>query len=236
MKKEAKESTGSKKVMAYININKRVTELTKMEFLEELKPDLNTVNIHGRRDYKITMKGLEQLIPRLLEHPEEIENIIRYMGKFGLDKEKFLDSLFYRLLATVSTLQEYMKRYSFEITIAKDGSELEQKKSGLKEILLRMENEKLRANTEKIHNSLLEISEARKRIDKFDMTIEELSKYYGNCETCAKFSLEFPNYIVSHPDGKSNFKEPRYKNEKLFLGQLKKFLDHYDEKHMNKVR
>jgi len=88
MKKEAKERTDGKKVMAYININKRVTELAKMELLEELKPDSHTVNIHGRKDYKLTMKGLEGLIPYVQTHPGEVKNIVNYMDKFGIDKNR----------------------------------------------------------------------------------------------------------------------------------------------------
>jgi hypothetical protein len=75
--------------LAYININKRVRKLAKGEYLEQLKPvkDLYTLNIHGRKDYKITMKGMRQLIPYIMNRENSAEKVVEYMDKVGLDKE-----------------------------------------------------------------------------------------------------------------------------------------------------
>lgn len=45
--------------------------------------------MHVRRDYKVTMKGLKQLLPHHLEHPKDIHDIDVYMDKIKLDKRPF---------------------------------------------------------------------------------------------------------------------------------------------------
>jgi len=107
MKKEAKERANGKKVMAYININKRVTELARMGLLEELKPDEHAVNIHGRKDYKVTMKGMEQLVPYFLEHPEAIRDLTDYLNKVGLDKYQFAILLKEKYASATEALNVY---------------------------------------------------------------------------------------------------------------------------------
>lgn len=84
----AKERNLERKVMTYRNNNKRVIKLAQLGLIEEIKPDVHTVNIHGRKDYKVTMKGMEQLIPYILTHPEVNEFIHEYMEKTGLNKQK----------------------------------------------------------------------------------------------------------------------------------------------------
>ena len=74
---------------AYKNINQRLTRLARIGLLEgEVKFDVPG-STRGRRDYKVTMEGLERLIPYLIEHPEEIQTVIAYMEKIGLDKNLF---------------------------------------------------------------------------------------------------------------------------------------------------
>jgi hypothetical protein len=95
--------------MAYNNVNKRIVNLANVGLLEEVKIG---ESIHGRKDYKVNMNGLELLIPEILTHPKEIENIVRYMDKFGLDKDIF-ESLLLEKYASVTKLvneYEYLKQ------------------------------------------------------------------------------------------------------------------------------
>lgn len=73
-----------KKVMSYMNLNKKVTELSRMGLLEEIKPDLSTINTSGRfrRDYKVTVKGLEQLIFSTIIHKEDVKTIAYYLDRY----------------------------------------------------------------------------------------------------------------------------------------------------------
>ena len=90
MKKEAKDGkrdASSRKVMTYRNTNKRVIRLAKLELLEEIKPDSNTVNIHGRKDYKVTTKGLKHLIPNIMT-AEDARTITAYVDRFFKTVEK----------------------------------------------------------------------------------------------------------------------------------------------------
>jgi hypothetical protein len=104
MKKEAKEGqrNAEKKVMTYININKRITELAKMGLLEEIKPDMHTVNIHGRKDYKVTVKFAERFLDMAASMIKSVDEYLRY-GK--------LDPL--SLTNTDSIIQ--LKRRMFEL-------------------------------------------------------------------------------------------------------------------------
>jgi hypothetical protein len=92
--------------MAYININKRIRRLTKAGLLEETKIG---ESIHGRKDYKITMKGIEKLTPYILTHPEEVQNIIQYMDKFGQDKTAFGELLVFRIGFMLGVANVYLK-------------------------------------------------------------------------------------------------------------------------------
>jgi hypothetical protein len=108
MKKEAKEGKNpDKKVMTYININKRITELTKMELLEIIRPDAYVVNIHGRKDYKVTEKGLPHLIPHMIVHPDDIKDIVGYMKKTKLDEREFTKQVYDRTNMTIYAFNLY---------------------------------------------------------------------------------------------------------------------------------
>lgn len=89
MKKEAKDGNSNRKVMTYRNINKRVLRLAKVGLLEEIKADSHTVNIHGRKDYKVSMTGLSCLMPHIMTQSGDANSIILYMERFGLDKRAF---------------------------------------------------------------------------------------------------------------------------------------------------
>lgn len=71
------------------SVNKRVRKLAKTGFLEQLKPvnDLYTLNTHGRKDYKITMQGMKQLIQYVINRPLTSGKIIEYIEKTGLNME-----------------------------------------------------------------------------------------------------------------------------------------------------
>lgn len=73
---------------SYKNIGKRFVRLAKHGLLEEIKLE-GVENLHGRKDYKLTTKGLERLLPYLIEHPEEIQTVIAYIEKFALNKNVF---------------------------------------------------------------------------------------------------------------------------------------------------
>jgi hypothetical protein len=90
-------------VMAYKNIGRRVLILHKHGYLEEIKLE-NVENLHGRKDYKVTMKGMEKLIPYIMTHPEDVTNINEYVMKFGLDKRRLLELLIDKYHSGLDTL------------------------------------------------------------------------------------------------------------------------------------
>lgn len=110
MKKKAKEKASDKRVMAYININKRITELANMGLLEEIKPNVHTVNIHGRKDYKVTLKGLGRLMLQpILSPAEDVEVITTYMDRVGLDKRVFVNRLIDEIDSNLDFTNQYLQ-------------------------------------------------------------------------------------------------------------------------------
>lgn len=89
MKKEIKDEKRDayRKVMTYRNINKRVIKHAKLGLIEEIKPDAHTINIHGRKDYKVTTKGLKHLIPNIMT-AEDARTITTYVDRFFKPDEK----------------------------------------------------------------------------------------------------------------------------------------------------
>jgi DNA-binding PadR family transcriptional regulator len=79
-------------VIAYKNVGRRILLLHKQGFIDEIKLESDTVP--WRKDYKLTMKGLEQLIPYIQTHFEQLKTIVDYMEKFNLDIEAFSHLLF----------------------------------------------------------------------------------------------------------------------------------------------
>jgi hypothetical protein len=97
---------------SYKNIGKRFVRLAQNNIIEEVK--LETVeNLHGRKDYKVTVKGLEQLIPYLVSRPEEVQNIVQYMDKFSLDKKRLWNLLVSRLISITEIINDYAKYSKF---------------------------------------------------------------------------------------------------------------------------
>ena len=142
---------------SYKNIGKRFVRLAKHVILEEIKLE-GVENLHGRKDYRLTAKGLEYLLPYVLMHPEEVQNMVRYMDKFEIDKEGFGEALLRTLLVIAETIGEYQKvtnipydRHElaklvnqFYDIIVKSGSELSNEifKRDVKEILGILERDK----------------------------------------------------------------------------------------------
>jgi hypothetical protein len=91
MTAEAKRKSKPDKVIAYKNIHQRALNLLKHGYLEEIKFDL--INMHGRRDYKLTLKGMKQLVPHLKQHPDNVKHLIEYMDKIKFRKELFINVL-----------------------------------------------------------------------------------------------------------------------------------------------
>jgi hypothetical protein len=74
------------KGMAYINIKKRVLRLAEAGLLERaasLTGANNNASVRDRKDYKVTRKGLEQLVSHVILHPEDVKDITEYNPTFG---------------------------------------------------------------------------------------------------------------------------------------------------------
>lgn len=105
LKKEAEEK--SIRSMTYKNTNRRILLLVQVGVIEEIKYTERVP--HGRIDYKLTVKGLEYLLPYILMHPEEVRSMVSYMNKFSIDKKGFGEVLLKRLLVIAETIIEYQK-------------------------------------------------------------------------------------------------------------------------------
>lgn len=98
-----------KKVMTYRNNNKRVINLAQLGLIEEMRPDAYTVNIHGRKDYKLTEKGLLCLWDHIITHPEDIKDIVEYVKKTKLDDRELTKLLNDRVVSTIYSVNLYRK-------------------------------------------------------------------------------------------------------------------------------
>lgn len=175
LKQESKLSGQGKEIIAYKNVNVRLTKLVKLEYITEIAPHAYTQ--HGRRDYKVTMKSFELLLPYIMTHPEEVQNIIQYMDKFGLDKEVFAELLTNRVNSTVETLDKYLK-VSFVPINKKTLRELEENIKELKESV------GLSAGVNRMHekdHKLLDEAEASHM--KGTDEIEEMSEFSDGVKT-----------------------------------------------------
>ena len=90
MKDEAKVKPDAK-VLAYKNIYQRTIELAKSGYIEEIS--IEGRNMHSRRDYKVTGKGIGQLLLHTELYVKDIETILLYMAKINLDIKYFLQPL-----------------------------------------------------------------------------------------------------------------------------------------------
>lgn len=142
--------------ISYKNVGKRVVKLAEHTLLEEIKLE-GVENLHGRKDYRLTTKGLKQFIPYLLEYPEKTGYVMEYIDKFRLDRNEFLDLLYFRMVATMVLLSRYIKR---DFWVKEDGIE-----KTPKEIMLETENKKLREEIGKINDHILKMSEINKEMN-----------------------------------------------------------------------
>ena len=108
MKKAAKEQGQERKVMTYRNNNKRVIKLADLGLIKEIKPDVHNINIHGRKDYKVTTKGLKHLAYGVT-HPDDVKLVYEYMDRFGLNKQAFGDPLVNRTASMIKSADRYLK-------------------------------------------------------------------------------------------------------------------------------
>ena len=129
MKKEARDGKRdiNRKVMTYRNINKRVIRLAKLGLLEEIKPDVHTVNIHGRKDYEVSKTGISYLMPHIMTHPGDANAIIMYMERVGLDKRAFGDLIISQVASRIDSASHHLEslksiytvnRYLFDFAIS----------------------------------------------------------------------------------------------------------------------
>jgi hypothetical protein len=91
--------------MAYNNVNKRILNLAEEGLIEEAKI---SESIHGRKDFKLTIKGLEHLMPHIITHPEDAKMIIEYMDRFELNKQVFSDMLVSEVASMVNSANQYL--------------------------------------------------------------------------------------------------------------------------------
>lgn len=124
MEQESKKDKNSKKALAYVNIHKRTINLSKLGFIEEIKSDL--INMHSRRDYKVTLKGIEQLLPYFLVYPDEMKNMVQYMNKFKLDKKAFGNMLSNRVKSMLESMNLYIGSTTYLESLPIDTIQIEQ--------------------------------------------------------------------------------------------------------------
>lgn len=113
------EEEDKKSVMTYKNINKRVIRLSRRRLIEEIRPNPNTVNLHGRKDYKLTQKGALCLQDHIIAHPEDIRDIVGYLIKNQMDMQEFTKLMNDRVSSTIMSVNLWRK------TIGMDSFQLE---------------------------------------------------------------------------------------------------------------
>lgn len=117
MNKILKERAGTNEnqwTMAYKNIIERLTSLVKAGLIEETKESNLNPNTHGRKDYKVTMKGMELLIYNITTRNEEnksipIQTIVEYVVRFGMDKAAFEKLLLDRYDNTIRFINFFLR-------------------------------------------------------------------------------------------------------------------------------
>ena len=116
MQKESRINHNSMKVLAYKNIHQHAINLAKEGYLEDVKLEAGA-NVHGRRDYKVTMQGMMQLIIHCIEYPTDIKSLVTYMEQIKLDKQPFTDILVDTLGSLSYAVNLYLKDIEDNLTI-----------------------------------------------------------------------------------------------------------------------
>jgi hypothetical protein len=85
--KRVKESIFTSEGMVYKNVNRRILILWKSGYIEEIK--YLGRSPHGRIEYGLTVKGLRQLIPFVLDYPgvEDVQGIIDYINRSDISRK-----------------------------------------------------------------------------------------------------------------------------------------------------
>jgi len=94
--------------MVYKNINRRILILAREDYIEEVPYTTRTK--HGRVDYRLTMMGFRSLIPHFLNHTNEIQGLVKYIDKFGLDKIRVAAILIDEHVKSIEALNEFQKQ------------------------------------------------------------------------------------------------------------------------------
>jgi hypothetical protein len=95
--------------LAYVNIKKRIKRMVEMGILQRVDPAMNTTGIRGRKEYKLTEKAMEPLIPYLLSQSEDLEPISKYIYKSGLDRKVFENILNHRIFNILVSGNSYYR-------------------------------------------------------------------------------------------------------------------------------
>jgi hypothetical protein len=154
IKNEVKEKgTTYLKIMAYNNVNKRILNLAKNGLLEDVKTGIGEPSIHGRKDYKLTTNGLEQLTPYVITHPEYAKAIHEYMDRFNVDKQAFGNVLVDNVVSRIDSENEYlisMKSLGFAPTNMKQLRHVQDSLIGFHNKLMGMQNVLFAKKLEKV--------------------------------------------------------------------------------------
>ena len=105
MKVEAIRTGDTSRFMAYKNVNQRVVKLVNYGLLSKIKTA--DINIHGRKDYKLSDAGLTYLVPYFLAHPKKVKTLLRYMSEYELDIVRFGQLLRDGYTSAKETLNKY---------------------------------------------------------------------------------------------------------------------------------
>jgi hypothetical protein len=95
------------KPMAYNNTNKRILILCGKGYLEEVSQWNPQQNLHGRKDYKISKKGMEYLISYILFQSGSFEDISKYLDEMKFDRETFEGILGPKILNILESASSY---------------------------------------------------------------------------------------------------------------------------------
>jgi hypothetical protein len=139
--------------MAYNNVNKRILNLAKNGSLEDVKTGIGEPSIHGRKDYKLTTKGLEQLMPYVITHPEYAKAIHEYMDRFNVNKQAFGNVLVDNVVSRIDSENEYltsMRRLGFAPTNMKQLRHVQDSLIGFHNKLMGMQNVLFTKQLEKV--------------------------------------------------------------------------------------
>lgn len=94
------------KVISYKNVAERMLRLARDGLIEEAERSL-----HGRKDYKLTIKGIEQLIFSDVIHKEDVKTIADYMDKYYYDSDGGHHAIGYGLMIRFADASSLLSEY-----------------------------------------------------------------------------------------------------------------------------